>query len=484
MQAHEQWQKPWQTIWPRMATFTPQEKEEQRRRDAQTIARARAARADDPRPNVLFIFTDQQTIGAMSCSGNPHVNTPHMDRLAERGVRFTRSYCTGPVCGPARSSLVTGRMPHEVGVLFNGDTPDPAVPNMGHLFRDAGYEAAWCGKWHLPESYVHTFDGIPGFDNVARRREGPSLFGLGDSVDFLYAMDAVFLLRWELEKIGLPWLLCVSLHNPHDICHWTTIPPLRHVNLDRYPPLPDNFAVPPDEPDVLQAIRAGLGAATNQEIVRTGGWDGAQWRAYREAYYHMAEQVDRAIGLILAALEQGGWLENTLVVFTSDHGDGSAAHRWVAKNSLYDEPTAVPFIVSFPGRVPEGVVDEEHLVSGLDVLPTVCDYAGVAAPPTSGRSLRAAIEDPSAPWRDYVVAELTVGEREGPMLGRMVRSGRYKYCAYSAGAKREQLFDMVEDPGEMHDLSAQPTARAALDEHRAMLREWTRTTADAFPLIG
>ncbi len=483
MQAHEQWQKPWQTIWPRMGTWTPQEKEEQHRLDVETIARARAARAEDPRPNVLFVFTDQQTISAMSCSGNPYVNTPNMDYLAARGVRFTRSYCTGPVCCPSRSSLVTGRMPHETGVVFNGDVPDPAIPNMGHVFREAGYETAWCGKWHLPESYVHTYDGIPGFDNVPLTG-GRNMFGLGNVVDFLFATNTAFMLRWEMEKIGLPWLIGVSLHNPHDICHWGSLPQRRHLNIDRYPPLPDNFAVPPDEPDVVRAIRAGLGALTNQEIVRTHEWSDDQWRAYREAYYHMAEQVDRAIGLILVALEQGGWADNTLIVFTSDHGDGSGAHHWVAKNSLYDEPTSVPLIVSFPGRVPEGVVDEQHLVSGLDVLPTICDYAGIAAPPTSGRSLRPGIQDPSAEWRDYVVSELSVGKPEEPMLGRMVRSGRYKYCIYSVGEKLEQLFDMAEDPGEMHDLSAQPAMQGTLTEHRAMLREWAERTADPFPTTG
>jgi len=482
MQEHEKWEKPWRTAWPRMAGQTPEEKEERRRRDAETVERARAARAVDPRPNVLFVFTDQQTIGAMSCSGNPYVNTPNMDRLAQRGVRFTQCYSTDPVCGPARGSLVTGRMPHEVGVIWNGDSPNPALPNMGHVFRQAGYETAWCGKWHLPESYVYDFDGIPGFDNVARPRETRNIYGLGDLTDYLHAMDAVFLLRWELHKIGLPWLFCVSLHNPHDICHWTRIPPKPHLNIDRYPPLPDNFAVPPDEPDVLTAIRSGMGAGTNQEIVRTTEWDDAHWRAYVEAYYHMTEQVDRAIGLILDALEEGGWADNTLVIFTSDHGDGCAAHHWAAKNSFYEEPMRVPLIISFPGKVPEGVVDEEHLVSGLDILPTMCDYAGVEPPLVRGRSLRRIIEEPGAAWRDYLVGELTVGSREEPIRGRMVRTARHKYCVYSTGRKREQLFDMAADPGEMNDLSERTDMRDTVAEHRDMLREWLELTEDSFPL--
>ena len=482
MQEHEKWEKPWKTAWPRRATASEQEQEEQRRRDAPTVERARAARALDPRPNVLFLLTDQQTAAALSCAGNPYVNTPNMDRLAQRGVRFAKSYCTDPVCTPSRGSLLTGRMPHELGLAFISESPEPTIPNFGQVFRQAGYETAWCGKWHLPQSDVLDYDGIPGFDNIAHPGESQSLHGHGDATDSLHANDAAFLLRWEFHKIGLPWLCGVSLTNPHDICHWTTVPPRRHLNIAHYPPLPANFAVPPDEPDVVKAIRGNLGPATNQEIPRTTNWDDAQWRAYVEVYYHLTEQVDRSIGVVLDALELGGWLESTLVILTSDHGDGCGAHRWAAKNCFYEEPMTVPMLVSFPGRLPEGAVDEGHLVSGLDVMPTMCDYAGVDTPTVCGRSLRAIIEEPHAAWRDCVVAELNVGSYEKLLCGRMVRSASYKYCVYSTGRKREQLFDMSEDPGEMNDLSGRADFADVVRRHRDMLREWMRLTGDSFSL--
>jgi arylsulfatase A-like enzyme len=107
-------------------------------------------RSSGRRPNVLFLMTDQQTLRAMSAYGNRWLKTPHMDSIAANGVRFERSYCTAPVCGPSRSSLITSRMPHVTGVNVNGQTPDPAIPNMGHIFRDAGYVTAWAGKWPLP----------------------------------------------------------------------------------------------------------------------------------------------------------------------------------------------------------------------------------------------------------------------------------------------------------------------------------------------
>jgi arylsulfatase A-like enzyme len=120
------------------------------------ICRANAVEEESrepSRPNVLLLLTDQQTMRAMSVYGNHYLHTPYMDSLARTGVRFSISYCAAPVCGPARSSLITGRMPHETGVNFNGDVPDPAIPNVGEIFRRAGYETAWAGKWHLPASY-------------------------------------------------------------------------------------------------------------------------------------------------------------------------------------------------------------------------------------------------------------------------------------------------------------------------------------------
>ena len=479
MQEHEKWEKPWKTVWPRMATASPQEKEEQRRRDAATVERARAARARDPRPNVLFILTDQQCATALSCAGNPYVNTPNMDWIAARGVRFARSYCTDPVCTPSRGSLLTGRMPHEIGLSFLGDAPSPDAPNFGQVFREAGYETVWAGKWGLGR--VPGQDATPGFDDIAHGHGVASTFGLGDVTDGLFAADTAFLLRWELQKIGLPWLCAISLNNPHDICMETAWPPRAHLNLAHYPPLPANFAIPPDEPDVVTAIRAGLGWLTNQEIPRTTDWDDARWRAYIETYYHLTEQVDRYVGLVIRALEEGGWLDNTLIILTSDHGDGCAAHKWAAKNCFYEETMAPPLLVSPPGGM-AGSADLEHLASGLDVLPTMCDYAGVTTPPVAGRSLRPIIEDPRAPWRSFLAAEMAVGERAKPMHGRMVRSARYKYCVYSTGSKRDQLFDMAADPGEMQDLSARAESADVICEHRRMLREWMELTGDTFPL--
>jgi arylsulfatase A-like enzyme len=479
-QAHEQWAKPWYDLWPRQKTQTNSD----RAKWADQRRRAAEARADDPRPNILFVFTDQQTYRALSCAGNRWCHTPNMDAIADRGVRFANAYCTDPICSPARSSMITSRMPHETGVVFNDLPVEASIPNMGHVFRNAGYVTAWSGKWHLPQSYVQEPDGIPGFDNLpAPRDQMRNLHGLGDQVDFLFTIDAEYMLRWELGKIGLPWLYSISLHNPHDICHWTSMPVRQHRNVEHYPPVPDNFETPEGESGFLGMLRdKGDG---NQEIARTLDWDQSQWRAYVAAYYHMTQQVDRCIGLILESLDAGGWTDNTLVIFTSDHGDGCASHRWVAKNAFYEESMRVPLILSFPGRIQQGAVDRDHLASGLDLLPTMCDYADLPGPDTMrGNSLRTVLEDPSAPGREFVVGELTHGKRDAPRHGRMIRGRRYKLNVYSTGDPAEELFDLQEDPGELRSLANDPALVSVKEDLRAKLRAWMEETADPVALDG
>ena len=322
--------------------------------------------ASRERPNILFIMTDQQTLRAMSAYGNQYLGTPHMDSIAANGVRFANSYCTAPVCGPSRSSLVTSQMPHVTGVNVNGETPSPSIPNMGQIFREQGYATAWAGKWHLPESYPQ--GPIAGFEYLALA-EGTK-FRLGSETDGPVADEAIKFLQRGHEK---PFLLGVSLHNPHDICWWVRQEPVKHSDLDRFPPLPANFDTDPDEPEFITTCRQRT--YYGQENVYTTDWDDDQWRAYLNQYYRYTEEVDQEIGRILAVLRKQGLERNTLVILTSDHGEGVAAHHWIVKLMLYEEPVTVPLVVSWKGVTPTGVADAAHLVSGLDVLPTMCDYA-------------------------------------------------------------------------------------------------------------
>jgi len=435
-----------------------------------------AARARDTRrPNVLFIMTDQQTLRAMSAYGNRHLHTPNMDSIAATGVRFEKSYCTAPVCGPARSSLVTSCMPHVTGVNVNGQKPDPAIANMGEVFREAGYVTAWAGKWHLPESYPKT--SIPGFEYL--HVPAGTKFRLGQETDGPVTDEAVRFLGTRHER---PFLLAVSLHNPHDICWWVREEPQPHDDASGLPPLPANFEIDPDEPPFIAECR--VRTTYGQENIYTRQWDRTQWRAYLRQYYRYTEEVDGHVGRILQALRQRGLEEDTLVVFSSDHGEGAAGHRWVVKLMLYEEPAAVPLVVSWKGVTPAGRADSTHLVCGLDVLPTMCDYAGV--PPRgsfAGMSLRPLIERPERPGRDFVVTELQPDPEHMDRKGRMLRTGRYKYVVFSHGQNREMLFDLESDPGETANLARRPAAKAELDRHRSLLRQWADRTGDAFEAL-
>lgn len=455
--------------------------------------------AEAARPNVIYVFTDQQHAGMMSCAGNPHLKTPAMDSLANSGVRFERAYSANPVCVPSRVAMLTGHLPSRFGMQSNGELgttqiPEPVLQHaLGSLFRSAGYRTVYGGKTHVPGKIDRY-----GFEILtADQRQG-----LADScVGFLK------------QKHDRPFLLVASFINPHDICYMAindferaspgkrakgkparpsgkkeptaaphqlalaaALQPPPGVSQADFlarclPPLPANLEPTEGEPDVLATASHAAGfrahAFTN--------WGGQQWRLHRWAYCRLTERVDREIGQMLRALRESGLEDNTLVVFSSDHGDHDGAHRLEHKSTFYEEAARVPFIVSLKGVTKPGLVDRTHVVSsGLDLIPTLCDFAGITVPPDlPGRSVRALAEDRDpGVWRPYVVSETH--------YGRMVCSGRYKYCVYESGARRESLVDLTQDPGEMKNLAASPGHAQILDQHRAYLRQWLDHYGDTF----
>jgi arylsulfatase A-like enzyme len=276
-----------------------------------------------------------------------------------------------------------------------------------------------------------------------------------------------------------PFLLVASFHNPHDICEWANGKKGYPIGTpdapsDKWPALPKNFAIPPDEPDAVRQERATWPKAIHPTV----GWNEAKWRQYRFAYYRLVEKVDAEIDRLLKALREQDLEEKTVVVFSSDHGDGLAAHHWNQKWVLYEESVRVPFIVSFKGVTRPAVVDRTHLVSaGLDLFPTVCDYAGIQPPEgLRGASVRDLAEGRTpARWRDDVVVETNLGGD-----ARMLRTARFKYMVYARGERREQLIDLQQDPGEMVNLAADPKYASVLAEHRKRLAAWCAKVGDPF----
>lgn len=256
-----------------------------------------------------------------------------------------------------------------------------------------------------------------------------------------------------------PFFLSVGLLNPHDCCYTAGANggvgkfPLAAKMLEELPPLPDNF-------DYDYARRQDL---------RVADWTLDDWRYYRYIYYRMVEIVDRDVGLICDAVRRSPDADNTLFVFTSDHGDGLAFHANIQKGYMLEEAWRVPTVVCWPGRIRAGRRDVEHLVSGVDLAPTILDYAEALPMPrmTVARSWRPLLEGRGSPpggWRDYVVGETSVGR-----MAIAIRDARTKTILYEDAV---QLFDIGRDPLEMHDLASEPGSEAVLARHRAYLADY------------
>lgn len=437
-------------------------------------------------PNILVISTDQMCADALSCAGNPHMHTPAIDSLAATGRRFELAYVSNPICVPSRTSYMTGQMPHETGVTYNGsDVPFDRNhhPCLARYFRDAGFDTAHFGKWHIPAD-IHDTEWS-GFNTLDAVRD--------NEVDFDIVDPCLDFIRKERTQ---PFLAFASFVNPHDICEYARtlsgIPdPLKNgpigelPTLDQLPPVPANFEAPPLEPE---AIRQHYHHPDTLRVYPTRTWEGPEdprWRQYLWAYYRMVELVDRHIGRLLDGLRESSAADNTVIVFFSDHGDGTARHHWNQKTLFYDECARVPLIITRP-RETQSVVDKKTLVNiGTDLFPTLFHIAGVDAPASLKGLSVLPMANGSAPAtsRSFVVSQNNLQTRYGvpsPIEGRMLRSHRYKYVCYNAGQNAEQLFDMELDPLETRSLAYEKEAAVVLANHRSLLGKWMRTNNDTF----
>lgn len=440
-------------------------------------------------PNILFIMTDQQNWKALSAMGNPDLHTPNMDRLVREGTSFRNSYCASPVCGPSRMSLVTGLPPHEHKLTHHFFAPlhwkEWGLRSFGHQLQEAHYSTYWIGKWHAPAPVPKNADGTPGFTNLPAFPESESYRdGLGCDMDSSWAGRAVDFLKTPPEG---PFFLGVSLLNPHDICYWImnkhVDDVVRGVKTEgaSLPPLPDNFEIDPDESEIVRYRRTVK--KYGPEVQWTFEWSPEDWRKYLQIYYRLVEKVDRDIGRVLDALDASGLAENTLVVFTSDHGEGCASHRLVVKLSPYEEALRVPLVIRYPGRVPAGRVVDTQLASGLDLAPTFLDYAGAKPlPQARGISLKEVISGEKEQLRDFIVSELHPDILKPEIEGRILCTKDSKYMFATVGETVEEaLYDLRNDPGEMHNLAARPESLSVLHEMRTRLGNWMRQTDD--PLL-
>lgn len=405
------------------------------------------------KPNVLFIMTDQQRYDMLSCAGNRYVSTPSLDKLAENGVRFGRNYCANPVSMPSRFALVTGRYASEIGYTNNSTKPDTlkVLPvaresSVGNILRNAGYQTVYsgypgfyCGRTNI-QDYGFTQNGTDYYDGPANFAEG-------------------FFANYKRDE-DKPFFLYLSFMNPHDICYgagfdprFPDLRPHQKAATQKYIDLRKTLSdeeyraqIPP-----VPANAESNGAYAEMKEIGSGSrnWTEEQWDFYRWMYCRLVEDVEQQIGRILAALESSGLADNTIVVFTSDHGEMGQSHGLVFKSQLLEEATRTPLIISGPG-VKKGVVDSVNLTSGVDVVPTICDLVGLAVPENlPGKSLKPLLTGKMNKLaRDYVIVESSAGYQ--------INDGRYKYTAFAHGDKKESLMDITVDSGEMSDKSSDP----------------------------
>jgi arylsulfatase A-like enzyme len=424
------------------------------------------------RPNIVFINVDQMSLNdTISGLGCEYVNTPNIDRLISRGACFTESFCADPICCPARASWWTGRYSSEHGVVVNNVVPMHSnVPLLSDHLRSHGYATLFTGKWHVSGVAVRKVFSVT--------HEGSHW---GEITDSDVSRSARAILR--AYSGSEPFFLNVGYLNPHDTCLVYSqerngeVPRLISSGVvpeESLPPLPAQHAYDNDDLAIVRHIkRSG----------ETPEWSELQWRYYLWKYYRLVEMVDAEIGLLLDEIESSIYRDNTVVIFSSDHGESMARHGTVGKNTLWDEVVKVPLIFSSFGDadyVGKAVVDSTHMVSGVDLFPTVCDFAGVPAPAgVQGRSLRSLVEGASnEPVREYVYAENSV-------FNKMIRTERHKYIMeYVPNGEddlsvpnhtthrigKEQLYDLVADPGETKNIASNPENRDLIREHRDLLQ--------------
>ncbi len=449
-------------------------------------------------PNILLIYTDQWRYDALGCAGNSEVHTPNLDRLASRGVRFTHCFVQHPLCMPSRLSMLSGRYPSSLGVTHMGVPVPEDAEVLPRMLGRHGYRTANLGKLHFlphanrdhrkphpaygfdhteisdepgayPDAYYHWVarhfpDQLPLISQVANPPASVvwrDIMQIHDGIDRpedfdpyrtrTYTADAgtthsAFVADRTLDYLrvrardGNPFLCISGFYNPH--C--PLVAPAKYLDLYK-----DREITPPEFPPELQAKRLELGL-TDEYLIQA-----------KIGYYAMISEVDDHVGRILSQLDATGLADNTLVVFTSDHGEFLGEHlRWGKSYPVPDCVMRVPLLVAgagvlHPGRCYDGIVE------AVDIVPTLLSCAGLPIPPTiEGRS-----------HADVLAADSASDTHQAALCEdtewKALRSGDYRYLIHRDG--REELFAVNEPFGEYRDVSAQPAHRSALSDMRHKL---------------
>ena len=413
--------------------------------------------ATSDRPNILVFFTDQQRWDTVGAYGNPMGLTPHLDQMAEEGVRFELAFTAQPVCGPARCLLQTGMYPTVHGCFRNGIRLPEDATTLAHRFKDAGYEVGYIGKWHLGETGTEpvTDDRRGGYEDywlaadLLEFTSHPYDGGYYDADDQFvpfegYRVDSQtdHVLEYLRTRDGQrPFFLFLSYLEPHHQNDYN-----RYVAPEGYAERYQDYDPP-------------------QDLV---GHEG-DWEENLPDYYGICASLDENLGRIRAELERLGMADNTVILFTSDHGSHFRTRNAEYKRSCHEACLRIPMIAWGPGF--EGGKVVEELVSLIDVPPTLLEAGGIEPPVAfHGRSLMPLVRGEAIAWPQEVFVQISESQ-----VGRSIRTRRWKYCvdapdrhggrnADSPVYVEQYLYDLDNDPHEQNNLVGDPAYRAVADQ--------------------
>jgi N-acetylglucosamine-6-sulfatase len=425
----------------------------------------------EKRPNFVFILTDDQRYDAMSCAGHPFMHTPNMDRIANEGVRFKNAFVTLSLCAPSRACFLTGQYPHKNGIIHNSVAMmNPGVTTYPELLQKAGYDTAFIGKWHFggketPQPGFNrwvSFKGQGVYKDPPINVDGEHVEASGYMTDILTDYAVEFLKQPRGDK---PFLLYL----PHKACHAPMMPPARYSKLysDVKIPRPANFNDNHEGRPEWFKLGMEKGHDPKDTLSNPELFDD-----YVRNYCRTIMGVDDGIGRIFKTLEEMGELDNTVIVFAGDNGFFLGEHHRVDKRTANEESMRIPMLMRYPKLVKPGTVSDD-IVLNIDVAPTFLELAGVKVPDfVQGRSWCGLFKGGKKEWRKDFLYEYYV-DPGFPRTPKMyaVRNDHWKYIEYPEVNDIPELYDLKNDPTEMHNLVKDPKYTDVLTGMRKRLAE-------------
>lgn len=420
------------------------------------------------RPNILWIFPDEHRGSAMSCAGDPNIETPHLDRMASEGARFANAYTNNPLCSPFRASLMTGQYCTTNGVISNHRPLLHDQPVLAELLSQAGYHTSYMGKWHISGGcFGHHFVSPwfrPGWDDWLGWENSNVHFDFEYSVgnsprilrsggymtDWLTDRTIEWLDEYADDK---PWFHVVSIEPPHPPC----VAPQPYMDAYRDRPLTLRPNFPTDHP------RA------------------EHFEKQLRGYYAQIKNIDDNVGRILAALERTGQLDNTIVMYFSDHGDFMGSHGRMNKERPEQESTNIPLIVRHPPTIAPGRTSAA-IVSGIDIMPTLLGLLDLPVPDSvEGMDLSPTFRgetDAGTPYA-YIQYEHCIFPREPAMAWRAIRTAQWA-CTHAQLDGPTQLHDLAADPYQLANLVDSPDHQPILHDLVRRMRTIAESIGDGF----